>query len=1004
VEIEKLNGKVGSVLVIGGGIGGMQASLDLADSGFLTYLMDAAPSIGGNMAHLDKTFPTNDCSMCIISPKLVECGKHTNIKIITYRELRSVDGESGNFEVTIARLPRYIDVEKCTGCGECAKHCPVTAIDPFNENLSDRKAAYILYPQAVPRSFIIDREICIGCGLCEHMCLANAIKYDDKEELERIKVGSIIAAPGFELFNAYQKPEYGYGHYINVVTSFEMERMFSASGPYKGHVLRPYDGEFPRKIAWIQCVGSRDSSINRDYCSSVCCTYATKQAILAKDHYRDNVNTTIFYNDLRTFGKGFDHYYNAAVNKYGVSYIRSMISTIKETPREKNLLIKYVSDQGEIKEEEFNLVVLSMGLAPPASINKLAGCLNIELDEFGFSRPPQLKPGETSREGIYVAGVFESPKDIPETVMTASSAAALSSELLHEVRGTMITKKEYPQERDITGEDLRVGVFICRCGINIAAVVDVPAVVEYAKTLPQVVYAEENLYTCSTDTQTNIRKAIIENNLNRVVVASCSPRTHEPLFQETCKEAGLNKYLFEMANIRDQCSWVHATHPKEATEKAKDLVRMAVSRAATLEALTEIPFDVKQKGLVIGGGLAGMTAALTLANQGYDTHLIEESDHLGGNTLNLYYTLEGVEPQNYLKDLIDRVERHERINVYKNANVLKYSGHVGNFTTTMEVDGKKLELEHGIVIIATGGVEYKPNEYCYGESDQVITQVELESELIREEDKFKSIKNVVMIQCVGSRDEEHPYCSRVCCSAALKNALRLKMINPDINIYILYRDIRAYAFKELYYKRAREAGINFIRYNEDKKPEVSLDNGRLKVIVFDQEMRADIEIKTDLIILSAAIRPHPENERVATTFKLPLTPEGFFLEAHMKLRPLDFANSGMFLCGLAHSPKFIDESIAQAKGSASRAATILSQKQMWVGGAISVVDGERCAACLTCVRVCPYNVPVINAEGVAEIEAASCQGCGICASACPRKAIQLQHYKDEQILSKCVAL
>jgi len=1004
MKVEKLNRKVGSVLVIGGGIGGMQASLDLAESGFLTYLMDAAPSIGGNMAHLDKTFPTNDCAMCIISPKLVECGKHINIKIITCGEVRRIDGDAGNFEVTIARLPRYIEAEKCTGCGECAKHCPVTAIDTFNENLSNRKAAYILYPQAVPRVFIIDRERCIGCGLCEHMCLANAIKYDDREELERLKVGSIIAAPGFELFNAYQKPEYGYGHYTNVVTSFEMERMFSASGPYKGHVLRSSDGKFPEKIAWIQCVGSRDSSINREYCSSVCCTYATKQAILAKDHYRDNVSITIFYNDLRTFGKGFDQYYNAAVNKYGVRYIRSMISTIKETPREKNLLIKYVSDEGEVKEEEFNLVVLSMGLVPSASINKLAGCLNIELNEFGFSRTNQLQPGETSREGIYVTGVFESPKDIPETVMTASSAAALSSELLYEVRGTMITKKEYPQERDVTGEELRIGVFICRCGINIAGVVDVPAVVEYAKTLPQVFYAEENLYTCSTDTQANIRNAIIENNLNRVVVASCSPRTHESLFQETCKEAGLNKYLFEMANIRDQCSWVHASYPEKATEKAKDLVRMAVSRAATLEGLAEIPFDVKQKGLVVGGGLAGMNAALTLANQGYETHLIEKSDHLGGNALNLYYTLEEREPQRYLRDLINRTEGHERISVYKNANVLEYSGHVGNFTTLIEVNGKKLELEHGIVIIATGGVEYKPNEYLYGESDRVVTQVELESKLIREEDRFKSVKSVLMIQCVGSRDEEHPYCSRVCCSAALKNALRLKKINPDIVIYILYRDIRAYAFKELYYKKAREAGINFIRYSENKKPEVSLNNRRLKTIVFDQEMRADIGMETDLIVLSAAIRPHPENEKLATTFKLPLTPEGFFLEAHMKLRPLDFANTGMFLCGLAHSPKFIDESIAQAKGAASRAATILSQRQMLVGGAVSVVDGEQCAACLTCVRVCPYDLPVINAEGVAEIEAASCHGCGICASACPRKAIQVQHYKDEQILSKCVAL
>jgi len=999
-----LSTKVGSVLVIGGGIGGMQASLDLAESGFLTYLMDAAPSIGGNMAHLDKTFPTNDCAMCIISPKLVECDKHINIRIITYGELRKVDGEAGNFEVTIARLPRYIDGEKCTGCGECATHCPVTAIDPFNENLSKRKAAYILYPQAVPRVFVIDRGKCIGCGLCEHMCLANAIKYDDKEEMESLKVGSIIVAPGFELFNAYQKPEYGFGHYANVITSFEMERIFSASGPYKGHILRPFDGEFPREIAWIQCVGSRDLLINREYCSSVCCTYATKQAILAKDHYRDKVDATIFYNDLRTFGKGFDQYYDAAVNKYGVRYIKSMISTIKETPREKNLLIKYVSDEGKIKEEEFNLVVLSMGLVPAASVNKLAACLDIELNQFGFSCSPQLRPGETSRKGVYVAGVFESPKDIPETVMTASNAAALSSELLASERGTMITKKEYPLEKGVTGEEPRIGVFICRCGINIAGVVDVPALVEYAKALPRVFYAEENLYTCSTDTQKNITSAIEEHGINRVVVASCSPRTHEPLFQDTIREAGLNKYLFEMANIRDQCSWVHANYPQEATEKAKDLVRMAVARAATLEPLKEISFEVKQQALVVGGGLSGIVASLSLAKQGFIVYLIEKTAQLGGNLRDLHYTLEGAKPKEHLDSLIKELEANDKITVYKNTEVVEYSGHVGNFKSKVSWEGKEFELEHGVVIVATGGVEYKPEEYLYGKNERVITQRELEEKIAGGNGGLKGLKEVVMIQCVGSREQPNQYCSRVCCSQAIKNALALKEIHPEVKVYVLYRDVRAYSFKELYYRKAREKGIVFLRYGLEEKPHVSSDNGRVKVVVKDEMLPSAVTFAPDYLVLSAAIRPHPENEKLATIFKLPLTPDRFFLEAHMKLRPLDFASSGMFLCGLAHSPKFIDESITQAKGAASRAGTILSQKQMWVGGVVSVVDGERCAACLTCVRACPYHVPLINAEGVAEIEAASCHGCGICASVCPRKAIQLQHYKDDQVMSKCLAL
>ncbi|MCD6353740.1 MAG: FAD-dependent oxidoreductase, partial [Proteobacteria bacterium] len=608
-------------------------------------------------------------------------------------------------------------------------------------------------------------------------------------------------------------------------------------------------------------------------------------------------------------------------------------------------------------------------------------------------------------KGIYVAGVFESPKDIPETVMTASNAAALSAELLSDVRGTMVTKKEYPAERDVSGEEPRIGVFVCRCGINIAGVVDVPAVMEYAKTLPRVCHAEENLYTCSTDTQVKIREAIKEHNLNRVVVASCSPRTHEPLFRDTCQEAALNKYLCEMTNIRDQCSWVHARYPEKATEKAKDLVRMAVSRAAELEPLTEIPFNVKQKGLVVGGGLAGMTAALGLANQGYETHLIEKSDHLGGNALNLQYTLEGIEPQKYLKDLINKVENHKLINVYKNANILEYSGHVGNFTTVIDLDGKREELEHGIVIIATGGVEYNPREYLYGNDDRVMTQVELEQKLAKREDEFKQAKNLVMIQCVGSRDEDHPYCSRVCCSAAIKNSLKLKEINPDLNIFILYRDVRTYSFKELYYKKARETGVKFIRYKEDKKPEILVtDKGTLKANVFDENIITEVQIEPDFVVLSAAIRPNPDGENAAQVYKLSYDPDGFFMEAHMKLRPLDFTNVGMFLCGLAHSPKFAEESISQAKGAVSRACTILSKAQMMVGGVVAEVDADRCVACLTCVRVCPYGVPRINEEGVAEIAPAACQGCGSCASACPRKAIQLNHYKDEQIMSKCDVL
>ncbi len=879
--------------------------------------------------------------------------------------------------------------------------------------VEERRGNYNEVEQTFTEEMAVDEaKRCVACGICCECfqcviaCLPGAVNHDQETVDVKYKVGSLVLAPGFDLFDAYKKPEYGYGRYRNVITSMEMERTFSASGPYQGHVKRPSDKTLPPRIAWLQCVGSRDASIGREYCSSVCCTYATKQATLARDHYREKVSATIFLNDLRTFGKGFERYYNNAVEKYGVRYVKSFISTIKEVPETKNLLITYINEEGKLTEEEFDLVVLSMGLVPSKTSRDLAERLEIGLNKYGFVEPQPMKPGETSREGIFVAGAFEAPKDIPESVMSASSAAALSTEFLSKSRGSMVTGKEYPPEKKIGPEDEpRIGVFVCHCGVNIAGVVDVPNVVDYAKTIPNVVHVENNLFTCSSDTQEHLKEVIEEHKLNRVVVASCSPRTHEPLFQETIRDAGLNKYLFEMANIRDQCSWVHATEPDHATDKARDLVRMAVSRSKTLESLYEMPFKVKQNALIIGGGVSGMTAAVGLAKQGFKSDLVEISDSLGGNAHHVHYTLEGVEPGAYLRGLIDEVNSNDLINVRLNTSVKRYTGHVGNFTTVVESDGNQFEIEHGAYIVATGGVEYRPREYMYGENENVVTQVELEERITGSPEVFKSVQTIVMIQCVGSRDSEHPYCSRYCCSAAVKNALKLREINPEMNIHVLYRDIRTYGFKELYYKEAREKGINFITYDKDIKPEISKGTGSpLSAVVYNKELDADLEIDADLVVLSAAIRPHPESHRIVEALKLSNDPDNFFLEAHMKLRPLDFANIGVFLCGLAHSPKLIEESISQAKGAVSRACTVLSREEMMVGGIVSHVDADRCVACLTCIRVCPYDVPVINAEGVAEISEASCQGCGNCAAACPRKAIEVYHYKDRQIISKCEVL
>jgi len=1478
--------KIGAVMVVGGGIGGMQAALDLANSGFKVYLVDESSAIGGKMAKLDKTFPTNDCSMCTISPKLVETGRHLNIQLLMDTEVVKVEGEAGNFRVTVRHKPRYIDVSKCTGCSECAQVCPVIIPGRFDEGLAKQRAAYKLYPQAVPNAFaiakrgiaacrdacpahqraqgyialiregryadamrvikednpfpgicgricnhrcedacnrnlidqplnisalkrfvadqvyakpyqppeppplihedrvaiigagpcgltaakdlrqagypvtvfealpvaggmlrvgvpeyrlpsaIVDREVqeivdlgveiklntpvtnldeifnqgfkavliavgahegrklpipgvdlpevlintqflrdvrlggegkqrierliagrhvlvlgggnvavdcartalrlgaarvdmaclesrekmpahpeevreaeeegitiynsrsfkrilendghvagvealkvtfmefdsegrltleteeksehvlpaqvvifaigqraglgfipesagvgvtkqatiavnpntyaatrpgvfaagdvttgtayvieavaaghkaaasiikylqgedlepkpkpelpvvkltkeeiqeriergeiritprvpmkakevterlrsfaevnlgyteeeaqaeaarCLACGICSeclscfYKCGLGAIDHDMVEKIEEVEVGSLILAPGFEVYDALGSQEFGLGRYANVLNALQFERILSASGPTMGHVQRPSDGQVPKRIAFLQCVGSRDK--NHPYCSAVCCMYATKQAIIAKEHEPD-ITPVIFFIDLRAYGKGFDAYYERAKREYGVKYVRCAISRVAEDPRTKNLILTYLDNSGEVREEEFDLVVLSVGMVVSASTRELAKKLGVKLDEYGFAETDIFNPLATSRPGIFVCGAFQSPKDIPETVAQASGAAAAASEILAPVRGTLVVSKEYPPLKEIKEEEeARIGVFICHCGNNIGGVVDVPAVKEYAAKFKNVVFVDDNLYTCSQDTQEKIKKAIAEHNLNRVIVASCTPRTHEPLFQETIREAGLNRYLFEMANIRDQCSWVHMQEKEEATDKAGALVRMAIAHARLLQPLKELPKKVTKRGLVIGGGLAGMEAALGLAEQGFEAVLIEKEAELGGNLRHLRRTLSGQDVAQFLEVLQEKVKKHPRIQIFTNAVVTDFSGYVGNFKTSILVGPRMFtrEIEHGVTIVATGGEEYKPKEYLYGQDERIVTQLELEDLLAKDSRRWREVKEIVMVQCVGSRNEERPYCSRVCCAEAVKNALHLKELNPQVRVTILYRDMRMYGLLEPYYKQARQAGVHFLRYEEERPPEVKIQEGRLKVSVFNPILREELEFFPDYVALSAATIA-ADTAELASMLKVPRTAEGFFLEAHMKLRPVDFASEGIYLCGLAHGPKLIDECIAQAKGAVARACTILAKDEILVGGIVSVVNPEKCAACLTCVRVCPYNVPVINAEGVAEIEPAMCHGCGICVAECPGKAITLQHFTDEQILAKCQAL
>jgi heterodisulfide reductase subunit A-like polyferredoxin len=862
--------------------------------------------------------------------------------------------------------------------------------------------------------------VCSECLSCYYKCAAGAINHNDAVRFDQIKVGAVILASGFEIYDAQLSGEYGLGRFPNVVTSQQYERILSPTGPYAGHLKRPSDGHEPKRIAWIQCVGSRRA--DRNWCSAVCCMYATKQTLITQEH-RPGVECSVFYIDFRAYGKGFDAYYERA-QKSGVRYVRSMPSAIKQDPITENLDLQYVLPDGQIITEKFDMVVLSVGLQAPTSMTRLAEDLDVSLTPDGFCRTTNLSPLNTTRAGIFVCGPMAEPKDIPETVMSASAAAARAMTLLADARHTLVRPKEYPIEIDVTGQAPRVGVFVCHCGTNIAGVVDVAAVTEYARTLPNVVIADHNLFTCSTDSQAKIRAAIKEYDLNRVVVASCTPRTHEPLFQNTIREAGLNFYLFELANIRDQCSWVHRDFPEAATEKAKDLVRMAVAKVRLADPLQRKSLEFNHDALVIGGGLAGIKAALELADQGFKVSLIERQTELGGNMRHLRFLLSHADPQGLLKGLIKRTLNHANIQTFLNAEITSFEGSLGKFQTTLKLADSSLTpiIHHGVVIVATGGQPYQPTEYLYGQDDRIITQLELEEQLANQKhlhraadavqvSKIQNLKSVAMIQCVGSRTIERPYCSRLCCGQAVKNALEIKKVSPETEVYILYRDMRTYGLLEPFYRQAREAGVLFIRFEADRLPEVKA-NGSVQVIVHDAMLDADVLLDVDRLVLSVATVPQPDAAQLAQLLKVPRTQDGFFQEAHMKLRPVDFANDGIFLCGMAHYPKkAVTETVTQALAAVGRAATVLANRVIEIEPTISRVVEEKCDGCAYCVDPCPFKaiklIEYTNEAGQikkrVQVDETLCKGCGTCQATCPKGAIFVWHFKLEQLRAMTMA-
>jgi heterodisulfide reductase subunit A len=1026
--------KATSAMVVGGGIAGMRAALDLADAGIMCYLIEQSPCLGGRVAQLGFMFPQHDCVLCrgtpdhgygctrpSISPAYVSHNQHPNIEILTNTHVVDVEGQAGDFSVFVRQEPRYVDPQLCINCDYCAQVCPVELPDSYQRGLTKRKAAYKVAARAVPDAYIIDRgPYCDDCLKCVEVCPTKAINFDEQPRLQALQVGAIILALGFKTFDPSPLDELGYNRFANVIDAMHYERIASRSGPTEGVVFRPSDGEKPRSIAWLQCIGSRDQQ--NSYCSSICCMYATKEAMLAKQRLGEEIDCTVFIMDERAFNKEYNTYFSRAREKHGIHYIRSRVSAIQEDPATGDLILHYANSDGRLHTEKFEMVVLATGLQPPDSARHFKDLLDLSLNEYGFCETDKFSPLQTTHSGVFVCGAFSSPKEISETILDASGAAAEVMRLLNPQLNNQSFSREFPflsvnnlpPERDVSDEDPRVGVFVCTCGETMSEVLDLSELVKEAENWPNVTHAEIIDVACLPDRLTHIQNRIHAENLNRVVIGACSNRTHESLFQRAVRRAGLNPYLMEMVNLRDQCSKVHYRQPALANRKARELTRMAVGRVSAAKPVNKLAFTTSGSALIIGGGLAGMTAALAIADSGFNVHLVERTDILGGHLQELYYVAEGENPRKLGRDLINRVRAHKLIEVHTNTEVIAQGGHIGQFWADLQTryaDGttETRRIENGVTIIATGGREVR--EHPWLALPGVITMEDLEEKVVHHPEEIAALTDVVMIQCVQPEGVPE-YCSRVCCTNTMKNAIRLKLFNPTCNVTVLYKNIVTYGFREKYYTEARKLGVNFSRYTSEQPPEIEYTNACLQVRVLDLSLNRWLTLKADVVPLSMPIAPAQGTKTLAKLFHLPLSTEGFFAEAQIKLRPMDFMREGIFLAGMAHYPKFIEETISHALASAARALTLLSQGTMHLGGIVAEVDPDKCVGCLTCMRVCPFSIPQViqlpNRHGVGQlggaafIDPAQCQGCGTCTGECPANAIQLVNYTDEQMMLKSI--
>jgi len=993
-------------MVVGGGFAGMTAALQLAEQGCAVTMVEKEAAIGGFFPLLDNTFPTNSCGVCFLSPKqpaycpFVECRLHENLEIKVGSHPREISGEPGNFRVTLQVDPLGVDQEKCIDCGDCSAVCPVSVPYEFSDGLEKRSAIYKQYPKMVKAGYRIDFEQCTRCGACVDVCSVDAINLDAEAAEEELKVDAILLSPGFSLVEGGLKGEYGFGRYANVVSSRQLERMISYSGPSQGQVYAPADGSKPRRVAFIQCVGSRDVSCGRGYCSSVCCMYATKQAMFIRERSPET-EVVVYYMDLRGMGKGYEKYFNRAREEFKIDYRRSMISTAKEDPQSHKLRLIY-DDGGKFLEDEVDLVVLSLGFDAPRL--DFAADLGLKLNDYGFCRTEEFSPSKTSVPGVFAAGAFCGPKDVPETVMEAAGAAdallvsltdSVDTDEIDDNSGTLM-----PREGNVWVEEPRIGVFLCSCSGFMADELDFAGLCQEVGKRHRVVCTEIIDHACTAEGIADLRRFIGEHELNRMIIGACSVRDMEPLLDKFARDSGFNPNAFTVVNLKEQCFLPHQPGDRMMKSKAAALVQAAVTKVYRDLPAVNQSVAVEQRALVVGGGVAGMTVALSLAARGHRVTLVEKTDKLGGRLLEAYYTIKGSAPRPLAESLAAEVSENELIEVLTEAQVMNHQGKTGNYTTVVKQGETDHLLHHGVLVVATGAREASTDEYLRGRDERVLTQTELEERIATSPESLQSINSVVMIQCVGSREPgKREYCSRVCCTHALKNARRLKEGNPDIKVTVLYRDLRAYGLYEDYYRAARREGVLFTPYDLEAKPDVGVNGGKLQVTYNDQILRRQLTLEPDILVLSTGIEPG-DNQQLAAALGLPLDEYGFFAEANSKAALVDFVGEGRYHCGLASAPLHIEETLSRSRAAASRAATVLARENIKASKYAVLVSTRLCSGCGLCVEACPYGAREINPENnIAEVHYDLCHGCGSCAAVCPNGATQQIGFDKGQLMA-----